>query len=377
MKALPAPIKVTAETARRFMRRALLLDAPAPDIASAIEHHGYVQIDPINVCGRMHDLILRNRVADYREGGLMRHLHGDGSPLPPERRTAFEQHLPFNRILAAFPLDAWPHLLAEMRARAAKPGAWSGRLTKREKELAGRLLAEIAARGPLNSGAIDDNRRAKPLWGQASLAKATLQKLFFHGRLLIARREGGRRFYDLPERVLPASVLRAGMPSQTETARWAARLKLRQRRLALLTRAEVKLIEDLVQPVSIDGCPMLHCLRTDAPLFDEPAPDGARLSTSAVPSLLLAPLDPVIYDRRVTAALWGFDYAWEVYSPAHKRVRGYYALPVLAGTEFVGHVDPKADRAARRLRVVSRSVRRGHEVGPIVGELAAFLGLRA
>ena len=91
---------------------------------------------------------------------------------------------------------------------------------------------------------------------------------------------------------------------------------------------------------------------------------------------LLAPLDPLIYDRRVTQQLWRFDYTWEVYTPAHKRVRGYYALPVLAGTELVGHVDPKADRPARRLRIISRRVRRGHAVAAAVRELVIFLGLR-
>jgi hypothetical protein len=91
--------------------------------------------------------------------------------------------------------------------------------------------------------------------------------------------------------------------------------------------------------------------------------------------LLLAPLDPLIYDRRVTSQLWNYDYTWEVYTPPAKRQRGYYALPVLAGTELVGHVDPKADRPARRLIVMSRSVRRGHKVAPAIAALAGFLGL--
>ena len=99
-------------------------------------------------------------------------------------------------------------------------------------------------------------------------------------------------------------------------------------------------------------------------------------ATIASPPRLLAPLDPLIYDRRVTAALWGFDYTWEVYTPPLKRVRGYYALPVLAGTDIVGHVDPKADRAARKLVVVSRRIRRGHVVGPATREFAQWLGLK-
>jgi len=84
----------------------------------------------------------------------------------------------------------------------------------------------------------------------------------------------------------------------------------------------------------------------------------------------------MIYDRVVTEKLWGVNYRWEVYTPAAKRVRGYYALPLLAGNEIVGHVDPKADRARGRLRIVSQSVCRGHRVAPAIRELAGFLGLK-
>jgi uncharacterized protein YcaQ len=91
---LPVPLDVSVADGRRFMRRAVLLDEPAPTIAAALAHHGYFQIDPINVCGRMHDLIARNRIVGYREGDLMRHLHGDDAPLASEKRVAFEHHLP-------------------------------------------------------------------------------------------------------------------------------------------------------------------------------------------------------------------------------------------------------------------------------------------
>jgi len=370
-----APLTVSPAAARRFMRRALLLEEPAPDIATALAHHGYIQIDPINVTGRMHDLILRNRVRDYREGSLMRHLHGEEQPLPAAKRTAFEHHIPSANTLVAFPLSAWPYLQAEMRARTRRAGAWSGRLSPRQRELAPQLLAEIAARGPLSSEDFADTGRSRHVWGAATQAKATLQKLFFHGRLLIARRgDGNRRYYDLPERVLPAATLALPEPGPRETARWGALLKLHQRRLTLLKKKELSLVEDLVQPIRIEGCPTLHCLRTDVPLFELPTIDPRR-STAAHP-LLLAPLDPIIYDRRVTSALWSFDYTWEVYTPPAKRIRGYYALPVLSGTDLVGHVDPKADRENRKLLVVSRSVRRGQSVAPAIRALAGWLGLK-
>ena len=369
------PLRLDPATARRFMRRALLLDSPVPDVASALAHHGYIQIDPINVCGRMHDLILRNRVAGYAEGGLMRHLHGDGATLPAAARTAFEHHIPSTSILVAFPTDAWPHLLAEMRHRTRRHGAWSGRLTPKQKALAPRLLAEIAARGPLSSEDFADTGRARSVWGAATLAKATLQKLFFHGELLIARRgEGNRRCYDLPARVLPPDILRRPEPTLPETDRWEALLKLRQRRLTTLKRHEIPSVADLVQPVSVEGCPPLFCLKTDLPILSEIENRESKIENEA--PLLLAPLDPLIYDRRVTAALWDFDYTWEVYTPPARRRRGYYALPVLAGTELIGHVDPKADRPARRLRIMRRSLRRGHSAVAAVRTLARWLGLR-
>lgn len=369
------PLRLDPVTARRFMRRALLLDAPAPDVAAALLHHGYIQIDPINVCGRMHDLILRNRVAGYREGDLMRHLHGDGVRLPVPRRRAFEHHIPSTGILVAFTPDAWPHLRAEMRHRTRRPGPWSGRLTPKQKALAPQLLAEITARGPLSSEEFANTGRARAVWGAATLAKATLQKLFFHGELLIAQRsDDNRRYYDLPGRVLPPAVLRQPEPAAAETARWEALLKLRQRRLTTLTRHELPLVADLVQPVAVADCPPLYCLKADLPALAEI--ENTRSGAENPPPLLLAPLDPLIYDRRVTASLWRFAYTWEVYTPPARRQRGYYALPLLAGTELVGHVDPKADRPAGRLRIMRRSLRRGYSAAEAIRTLARWLRLK-
>src|SRR3954470_23062444 len=211
---MPATLKVSLENARRFMRRALLLDHPVPDIGTVLQHHGYIQIDPINVTGRMHDLILRNRVADYREGDFMRYLHGDSLPLSPKQRSAFEHHLPSTGILVGFPLDAWPHLLAANAARSRRTSAWSGRLTPRERELAKHVFSEISARGPLRSAHFEDERHStRQVWGRMRLVKSTMQKLFFHGELLIAGRTlDNHRLYDLPDRVLPKHVLASKLP---------------------------------------------------------------------------------------------------------------------------------------------------------------------
>lgn len=133
----------------------------------------------------------------------------------------------------------------------------------------------------------------------------------------------------------------------------------------------------------VDGLPLLHCLRTDLPILETchsersevTEPQATGLKSMRLP-ILLAPLDPLIYDRRLTSALWNFDYTWEAYVPPAKRKRGYYALPVLAGIELVGHVDPKADREKNRLRLMSRRVRRGHKTTGALASLASFLGLK-
>ena len=369
---LPPALSVTPAAARAFMREALLLNRRPITLGAAIDHHGYIQIDPINVCGRMHDLILRPRVPGYREGDLVRHLHGTSAPLNPTERIGFEHHLPSTGILVAFALDAWPHLLTANSARTKIASQWSGRLTPREKVLAVRVLAEIRERGPLSSDRVsDDGRSARAVWGSASLVKTVMQKLFFHGRLLIAARENGRRKYDLPERVLPSPILARPAPPASDTARWLAQMHLRQRRLVALKRTDLSLVEDLVQPVQVSEAGTFYCLRGDAPLFSAAAPARDTAPT------LLAPLDPLIYDRKVTKAVWDFEYTWEAYTPAAKRLRGHYAMPLLQDLALIGHLDSKADRPHRRLRVVSRSVKKGYRAALALKELASFLGLRA
>jgi hypothetical protein len=312
----------------------------------------------------MQDHILRHRVRGYREQDLMRHVHREGL------REAFEHHLPDSSNLAALPLDAWPHLQRAMRARERSDSTWSGKLTSAERKLAALVLVRMAEEGPLCSQNIESACKAKNhAWDSTTLAKSTLQKLFFHGRVLIARRDGLRRYYDLPEKVLPAAVLNAPVPTSEETTGWLALLKLRQRRLAMLKAAELRVIADEVVPVTVEGAKSrLYLLRSDLPLLDESS------EAQEMPKLI-APLDPIIYDRRVTEALWDFHYRWEVYVPPQKRVRGYYALPLLHRGQFIGHADVKADREAQQLHVLSQQPMRGVAAKNAIASLARFLSM--
>lgn len=363
-------LTISALTARRFMQLATGLDGKFTNVGAALDHLGFVQIDPINVCGRMQDHILRHRVVDYREDDWLTHLHS------PPQRTAFEHHLPDSSNLAILPLDAWPHLQRTMQARARGDSTWSGKLTTAEKKLAAAILARMATESPLCSQDIDSASKVKThAWDSTTLAKSTLQKLFFHGRILIARRDANRRYYDLPEHLLPASSLDAPIPTEAETTRWLALLKLRQRRLATLKAAELRAIAGEVIPVSVKdtASPRLHLLRSDSDVLEIAASTG----NTALKPLLLAPLDPVIYDRRVTESVWAFDYRWEVYVPPHRRVRGYYALPLLHNHRFIGHADLKADRSGGKLEVISQQTTSATHSRNAVKSLAVFLGLKA
>lgn len=371
------PIARTA--ARRFALSATGLVEPAATITGVLDHLGFVQIDPLNVCGRMHEHILRNRVIDYAEGDLHEHLYGvrDSDPLdkpslPAEQRTAFEHFHPGRGVLATFPLTDWPYFYSKIADRARTPGSWMGKLTAPEKRLANRIIAEITERGPLGSEHIADDSRASNGWNNSRLAKVVMDKLLGHGRLLISRRIKGRRIYDLPERIVPTAILNAPKPTAKTINRWIARLKLKQHRLVTLKRTELAHVADEVQPVAIDDGKPTYCLRSDLPLL-EAASAGQIDPPNEV--RLLAPLDPLIIDRPLVKRLWDYEYTWEVYTPAAKRQRGYYALPLLAGDKLIGHADLKADRKAGKLKVVGRHCPRPHRLTPAVKDLAKFLKL--
>lgn len=366
-----SPRVLTQTHARRFAEDALGLRVAFPDLTDAITTLGYVQLDPINVCGRMHDLILRNRVSGYREGDLLRYTH----PPAGERRLAFEHYLPGRGILVVFPMEAWPVIATVTTQRRQGGGAhWPSRhLSSAEEKLGERIRAELRDRGPLTSDDIEHEGRAITAWGtRGRLVKHVLEALFHRGEVLIAGRREFRRVYDLPERVIPASVRKCRLPSVDEALRAIVTFGLRQKRLVALPRRDRARVADLIEDVRLDTGAKLQVLREDHARLDRAAVQDA----STDPVRLLAPLDPLIYDRSVTREVWGFDYTWEVYTPPTRRVRGYYALLVLSRGELVGHVEPRADREARRLRVVSRRMRRGHSTAQAVEELAEFLGLR-
>ena len=355
--------RARALAAQGFDRKRGKVDAKA--LSRVIAATQLFQIDSVSVVVRAHYLPLFSRLGVYDRKLLDEAAWGS-------KRSLFEY---WGHEASLVPFAMQPLFRWRMRRAEHGVGIWKiladfGRANQR---MIADMLARIRDEGPKVAGDFEKRATKSWFWGWSN-AKRGLEWLFWSGKITTATRRSFERVYDLPERVLPPQVLNASAADPHEVARWSALVRVRQRRLVTFKRDELKLVADAVQPVTITGCPVLYCLREDVAELEGLPRQGE--DAPAASTTLLAPLDPLIYDRRIASSLWNFDYTWEAYTPAAKRVRGYYALPVLAGTEIIGHVDPKADRVGRTLIVVSRRIRRGHRISLALRDFARWLGLK-
>lgn len=367
-------ITISKAQARRFLLHHFALERwqSLPSVERAIQALEFVQEDSINVCGRMHELILWPRVQGYAPERLAEALYG------PEAH-AFEVHFP---NLAALPRTDYPHFVGQMKERQRVPGRWQG-LFPEEEPVAQAFLEALDTYGPLctrDHG--NDFGHTRSGWGtRATVVSQVAEKLWLQGTLSIAQRRNFERYFDRTERVAPALAAwhapAASLPSAAQSAQFRARKRLRARRLFRPKRDELSLLGETAfcrVELAEAGRPW-YCLSEDA--------EGFSQDVVSSPLVLLAPLDPLIYDRERTHALFDFEYTWEVYTPESKRRWGYYVLPLLQGERLVGRLDPKLDRKTQTLRVLSLILEEGVPMAQVLPELkpqlyayAAFLGAR-
>jgi uncharacterized protein YcaQ len=322
-----AGTRPTLEDLRRYaVARSLFEPTTLP---RALARLGFVQADPIRAPARAQDLTLRHRVHGYRAGDLE-------SRYP---RLAVEEDFFVN--YGFLPRETY---------QLMHPRVPRTRLSPSRRAKAAAILEFVRERGVVHPREVDErfrHGRTKNWFGGSSLASTQLLDLMhYHGQLRVARREGGIRLYapsaasgdraagadpeacfdglvdvvvnkyaPLPERSLAELVLRLryGVPQ------WA------HLRTVVLARTKARLPQ-----ATIDGQRWYW-----AP-GEDPASRRHSRAAEALGVRLLAPFDPVVWDRRRFELLWGWAYRFEAYTPPAKRVRGYYALPLLWRDRAIG-----------------------------------------
>lgn len=377
-KTCSAPVPVSLPEARRRVLLAQgLLGGPRfgkgkAGTLAAIEHLGYVQIDTISVVERAHHHTLWSRVPGYSPNQLRE--------LQARDRTIFEY---WSHAAAYLPLRDYRFALRRMEAFARGKRHWF----RRDNKVRRYVLDRIRAEGPLRARDFEAPAGHRGgSWFEWKPAKSALEQLFWSGELMVRERRGFEKVFDLRERALPAAA-DTRMPSEAEFLRHLARTVLAAQGLAaareisyqrhLPAAGLAKVLADMreageVLEFKVEGISgeTFYGLKDMAAL---PAGTGTDVH-------ILSPFDNLVIQRKRLSRLFGFDYQVECYVPGPKRKFGYFCLPVLRGTGFLGRLDARADRASGVLRLENfhwePSVRRraGHRaaVGAAIEEFALF-----
>ena len=359
-------LTVTQDQARQFilLRQGLLGEHRFIGKDGAYQYvrqAGCIQYDPVDVCGRNAELTLQSRVKGFRKKTLEDLLYRD--------RLLVDYS---DKELSIWPAEDWP-FFAPYRERSVEHGRQFAGIPELEEE----AVAFIRKHGPVSSDTLPvegtvfwhSSMHWSGHWDRDSqAARSVLEQLYTDGVLLIHHKSGSRKYYDLAEKHRPAALLSAPNPCPDEESWRCWRVRRRigavgllwnrnstawlgigmnpEQRNAAFTRLEK---DGAITPVTVDGIRFpLYMLSDDLPLMESVISGQASLK----PRLeFLAPLDPMLWDRKLIEAVWHYQYSWEIYTPVVKRKYGYYVLPVLWGDRLIGRIEPKADRKAKVLTV--------------------------
>jgi len=327
-----------------------------------------LQMDSVNVFERAHYLPLFSRLGPYDKALVDRAAYRD--------RELFEY---WGHEASLLPVAVHPLLRWRMARAEALEEGWGGplRIMRERPEFVAEVLRRVEQEGPVTAGALHGGATSGSPWWGWNDTKVALELLFWSGRVATATRRSFERVYDVTERVLPAEVLAVPTPSREDAQRELVRLAARahgvatERDLRDYFRLRVEearaAVVDLVEagellPVAVEGW------RQPAYLWV-----GTAVPRRVPASALLSPFDPLVWERSRASRLFGFDYRIEIYTPAAKRVHGYYVLPFLHDERLQARVDLKADRKAGVLRVLAAWLEPGSDPDHIGPALAVQL----
>lgn len=321
----------------------------------------YLQLDPLQIIARSHDLKLHSRVLDYTPGLW--------ETLTYDQRKFFD----WGGWLAVRPMDELPYWRVVMRHERDN----ASRLHATAHEHADAI---VEMRAVLRERGVVSNRdfkmatrtRTQSYRGRKDSALA-LYYLWRIGEVMTHHRENFERVYALTENVAPAHLIRE--MDEAEVERFLIKKEVGFAGLARLNRTsdsfqrgepdraaqsmlETMLADGDLAQVQVEGWKHVrYALGSDAEVLHELR--AGRVPAAWVPLetdttdevVFLAPLDPVSARGRAKE-VFGFDYIWEVYKPVEKRKYGYYTLPMLWGDQLVGRFDSKFDRSTRTFHIL-------------------------
>ncbi|MGY2082129.1 winged helix-turn-helix domain-containing protein [Blastococcus sp. SYSU DS0539] len=371
--------RLPAALARRIALAAQGFADPRPagpagtrQLRRLVERLGVVQIDSVNVVSRSHYLPAFSRLGPYPRESL--------DALSNRRHDLFEY---WAHEASFLPVRLQPCL--RWRMAAADQEAWGSmtRVQRERPEYVAALLERVRTDGPLKASQLQEERPNRPgsMWNWHA-GKAALEYLFFTGALTAtARTAGFERVYDLPERVLPATVLHAPTPARADAVRELVRTAARALGVATETdlRDYFRLTPADARAAVAELADAGELLPVEVPGWGRPGwlDPAARRPRWIRARALLSPFDSLVWERPRVERIFGFRYRLEIYTPAAKRVHGYYVLPFLLGDRLVARVDLKADRQAGLLRVQAAHAEAHADPVGVAAELAAELRLMA
>jgi hypothetical protein len=378
--ALPAPqLELSADEARLITLRAqglLGADGRRGGVPGMLRRLGAVQLDTISVLARSHELVAYARLGPVPRSRIERAYWN------PVQAAAFEY---WSHAACVLPVEEWPWYAFRRRALRARGRRWH----QSHERACADVLARLRADGPLNATQLGGAKAGGPWWDWSE-TKIAVEWLLDVGDVVCVRRDSWRRVYDLPERVLP-SELRDSEKTDAECLAHLAGVAARA--LGVVTRGDLidyHRLRELTDgkaghaELAADSALAAGLIPVTIEAAGKPVPGWADPAALAVPPrgrhrvTLLSPFDSLVWDRKRTRRMFGFEHSLEAYVPKAKRVHGYFAMPLLAKGRLLGRVDPVRQGetlVARQLSLDSPAA-----TGPMaraLREAAAWVGCSA
>ncbi|GAA0668232.1 crosslink repair DNA glycosylase YcaQ family protein [Kitasatospora atroaurantiaca] len=337
-----SPLTLSADEARRTALRAQgLLGAPdrRAGVRGVLRHLGAVQLDTISVLARSHELIPYARLGAVGRPAVEKAYWGS--------ETTFEY---WSHAACILPVEEWPLFAFRRRAYRGRGHLWGHQVTP---ETYRHVLDKLRTEGPLTSTELGGAKKTSEWWDWSD-TKIAVERALAFGDVVCTERRSWKRVYELAEQAIPAELYGQELSDEECLRRLVAQAGAA---LGVATRADLmdyhRLKADQVESVLGDsGLVPVQVAGWGAPAWADPAalatePRGRHRTT------LLSPFDSLVWDRPRTERIFGMTHRLEAYTPKHKRVHGYFAMPLLAGGRLVGRVDPAREGRTLVARQVS------------------------